>query len=219
MLKPILIFGEFAAGVAVGVSRACECSPDRRPRRAGGDAGIPRHRAIRRRLVEAPDRRAAATAAARPASMPTQCGEFRHRRCLSRSAAAPAPADSGVVVQPIDAGDVFNKMIARPRKPGYENQIGDAHRALERETRDEGWAYTMEAELQNSMVNEMRMGGFGGAHRMPRHVVRGASLRQRPAGRRDQDAGTKLRRQPFGQRLFLNYVVVDQRQRPHGHTV
>jgi hypothetical protein len=73
-----------------------------------------------------------------------------------------APIDSGVV-RAIDVGDVLRKQIERPSEPGNENHIGDAHRALEREPRDDSWAYTMEAELQNSMIGETSTGGFRAA--------------------------------------------------------
>jgi hypothetical protein len=55
-------------------------------------------------------------------------------------------------------------VIARPSQAGFENQLGDAHRALERETRNDGWAYTMEGEIQNSMVNEVSTGEFRADH-------------------------------------------------------
>ena len=116
-----------------------------------------------------------------------------------------APIDSGSV-QPIDVGERLRKHIDRPSQPGHENEIGDAHRALEREPRDDGWAYTMEAELQNSMINEVSTGGF---------TVEGVDCRStlcevRLSGTAAQSAAVKrwndaLMGQPFGQRLFMNY--------------
>ncbi len=74
---------------------------------------------------------------------------------------APSPfepsIDSGVV-RAIDVGEALAKQIARPSQPGFENPIGDAHRELEREARDEKWAYEMEGELQNSLVSQASMG-------------------------------------------------------------
>jgi hypothetical protein len=115
-------------------------------------------------------------------------------------------ADSGDAGQPIDAGDVFNKMIAQPSQPGFENHIGEAHRALERETRDDGWAYTMEAEIQNTMVTEVSTGAFRSEH----VECRATMCELRLSGKGEQAAAIKrwsdeLGAQPFGQRLFLNY--------------
>ena len=115
-------------------------------------------------------------------------------------------ADSGAAGQPIDAGDVFNKMIAQPSQPGFENNIGEAHRALERETRDDGWAYPMEAEIQNSMVTEVSTGAFRSEH----VECRATMCELRLSGKGEQAAAIKrwsdeLGSQPFGQRLFLNY--------------
>ena len=115
-------------------------------------------------------------------------------------------ADSGAPGQPIDAGDVFNKMIAQPSQPGFENHIGEAHRALERETRDDGWAYTMEAEIQNAMVTEVSTGAFRSEH----VECRATMCELRLSGKGEQAAAIKrwsdeLGSQPFGQRLFLNY--------------
>lgn len=142
---------------------------------------------------------------------------------LLSAVASPAPADTAAAVavagpdatqpvaatgfvQPIDASEVFNKMLARPSQPGFENQIGDAHRALEREMRDEGWANTMEAELQNAMLNEISMGAFKAEH----IECRATMCEVRLSGTGPQAAAMKtwhdgLMGQPFGQRLFLNY--------------
>jgi hypothetical protein len=125
---------------------------------------------------------------------------------------AAASSDSGgaavddASVQHIDAGPVFNKVIERPSQPGFENQLGDAHRALERETRDDGWAYTMEAEIQNAMVNETSTGAFRAAH----IECRATLCEVRLWGKGDQAAAIKrwsenLGPQPFEQRLHLNY--------------
>jgi hypothetical protein len=109
-------------------------------------------------------------------------------------------------VQQIDAGPVFNKQIAQPSIPGFENQLGDAHRALERETRNDGWAYAMEAEIQNAMVNEVSTGAF-----LMEHLeCRATMCEVRLSGKADQAAAIKhwnegLGAQPFGQRLFPSY--------------
>jgi hypothetical protein len=67
--------------------------------------------------------------------------------------ATPAPpADDGAAGRKIDVGDAFHQQIDRPSVPGFPNEFGDAHRALEHETRDDSWAYQMEAEIQNSLT-------------------------------------------------------------------
>jgi hypothetical protein len=124
----------------------------------------------------------------------------------------PAAADQNgatvddATVQRIDAGPVFNKQIAQQSIPGFENQLGDAHRALERETRNDGWAYAMEAEIQNAMVNEVSTGAF----RMEHVECRATMCEVRLSGKADQAAAIKhwnegLGGQPFGQRIFPNY--------------
>ena len=212
MLKPILIFGVFAAGVAVGVIAmrnfdrpSVATAPQVMP-------GVASSAAVSTPPVEAPDTRPPATPLA-AVSIPTASAANSVTSALPQPAsiAAQAPAsDSVVVVQPIDAGPVFNKMIARASEPGNENQLGDAHRALERETRDEGWAYTMEAELQNSMGNEMSMSGFKAEH----IECRATLCEVRLSGNGPQQ-GASIKRwnesfigqaSPLGQRLFLNYA-------------
>lgn len=118
----------------------------------------------------------------------------------------PISATDGAVVQPIDAGPVFSEMLERPSVPGFENQIGDAHRELERETRNDGWAYTMEAEFQNAMLNETSTGAFRADH----VECRATLCEVRLSGKGDQGLAIKrwsegIGAQPFGQRLFLNY--------------
>jgi hypothetical protein len=104
--------------------------------------------------------------------------------------AAPPPfepsVDSGVV-QAIDVGEAFAKQIARPSQPGFENQIGDAHRELERELRDEQWAYEMEGTLQDSMVSQTSMGAFKVEHVECRSTI----CEVRLSGRADQQAGLR----------------------------
>jgi hypothetical protein len=122
--------------------------------------------------------------------------------------AAPSPfaasIDSGVV-RSIDVGEVLAKQIARPSEPGYENLIGDAHRELEREPRDERWAYEMEGELQNSLVSQASMGDFKVEHVECRATI----CEVRLSGRADRQAGLQqwsesLRSSGLDKRLFPN---------------
>ena len=193
----------FAAGVGVGVvvTRVSMNEP------AGPITDVP---APRVSLPDTPATNTAADVAPKPATE-TATGE------MAATSAPPAPlaaasSDSGgaavddASVQHIDAGPVFNEVLSRPSVPGFENQLGDAHRALERETRNDGWAYTMEAEIQNAMVNETSTGAFRADH----VECRATLCEVRLSGKGDQAAAIKrwsenLGAQPFGQRLFLNY--------------
>lgn len=112
--------------------------------------------------------------------------------------------DSGVVT-PIDAGDVFNKQIARASTSEQPNPLGDAHRELEREARDDGWAYSMEAELQNSMVSATSTGQF----KMEHVECRATICEVRVSGSGDQADAVRewsntLPSNTFDQRLFMN---------------
>ena len=114
------------------------------------------------------------------------------------------PVDSGVVT-PIDAGDVFARQIARPSTSDNPNQLGEAHRELEREPRDEGWAYTMEADLQNSMVTETSMGKFKVEHVECRTTI----CEVRVSGSGDQADAVRnwsnaIPSNNFNQQLFMN---------------
>jgi len=204
-MKPSWLVFAFAAGVGVGVLvTRVSMEESAGPITAATDAPAPR--------ASLPDTPAttAADVTTKPAAV-TTAGE------TVASSAPPAPlaaasSDSGAAevddasVQHIDVGPVFKKVIERPSQPGFENQLGDAHRALERETRNDGWAYTMEAEIQNAMVNETSTGAFRADH----VECRATLCEVRLSGKGDQAAAIKrwsesLGAQPFGQRLFLNY--------------
>jgi hypothetical protein len=126
-----------------------------------------------------------------------------------------APSVDSGVVQAIDVGEAFAKQIARPSEPGYENLIGDAHRELEREPRDERWAYEMEGELQNSLVSQASMGTLKVEHIECRSTI----CEVRLSGRAENQAGLRewnesLRSNSLNQRLFANMsstVANDQR--------
>jgi hypothetical protein len=127
---------------------------------------------------------------------------------LAPTQGVPSPfepsVDSGTV-QAIDVGEVFAKQIARPSRPGEENEIGDAHRALEREARDDAWAYAMEGELQNSMVTQTSSGAF----KLEHVECRATMCEVRVSGRADQQAALRewsesLAASGLSQRLFPN---------------
>jgi hypothetical protein len=205
MAGRIRLAATFALGIAVGVvaTRMTADAPDRE-----GTAKVETPTAPR---VPASDAQPvpAIAAVAQPVVAPGSISADAARIAMPLPA-APSPVgpavDSGAVVQAIDAGEVFNKVIAQPSQPGFENNIATAHRALERETRDDGWAYTMEAEIQNALVNEVSMGAFRSEH----VECRATMCELRLSGKGEQGAAIKrwsdeLGAQPFGQRLFLNY--------------
>lgn len=71
----------------------------------------------------------------------------------------PLPADDGsAVAQPIDVGEPFRKDMARLSAEG--DTIADAHRALEREIRDDAWSYQSEADIQSMLIPETGAGNF-----------------------------------------------------------
>jgi len=204
MVKPAWIAVAFVAGIAVGVvaSRMSTDAPSDEAQTSIAPA------ATREASLEArspPADRVATQAPAEPTGRISVVATPASPTPVATTTAEPA-LDDAAVVQPIDAGDVFSKVIAQPSHPGFENNIGEAHRALERETRDDGWAYTMEAEIQNAMINEVSTGAFRSEH----VECRATMCELRLSGKGDQAAAIKhwseeLGSQPFGQRLLLNY--------------
>jgi hypothetical protein len=83
---------------------------------------------------------------------------------LADAAAAQDAAEYTGYVLPIDVGPAFRKEVAAQSVPGNENHMGDAHRALEREMRDDSWSYPLEADIQNSLVADTSMGNFKVEH-------------------------------------------------------
>lgn len=205
-MKPSWLVFAFAGGVAVGVlvTRISMETPTIETVTVDAPSALHGPR------PEAPDTNSV-VAQSTPAKSPAAGGNAEHA-LAPPSPVTDAPADRGsgpvddATVQRIDAGPVFNEVIARPSQPGFENQLGDAHRALERETRNDGWAYTMEGEIQNAMVNEVSTGEFRADH----VECRATLCEVRLSGKGSQAAAIKrwsesLGSQPFGQRLFLNY--------------
>lgn len=73
--------------------------------------------------------------------------------------------DAGIgASQRIDAGPVFNQQFATAEKQGVKDAVLEAHRALEREPRDDSWSYPLEAEIENSLVADTSMGNFRREH-------------------------------------------------------
>jgi hypothetical protein len=216
----------FAAGLLVGVfgARMFFAVPTRTEQTIATPAAAPSQVSESvpgsRAANPAPPAGPAAAAPARAISAPQHAGEPAANPDLAGAPVKPvslpfAPSIDSGVVQAIDVGEAFAKQIARPSEPGYENLIGDAHRELEREPRDERWAYEMEGELQNSLVSQSSMGNLKVEHIECRSTI----CEVRLSGRADGQAGLRewnesLRANSLNQRLFANMsstVANDQR--------
>ena len=107
--------------------------------------------------------------------------------------------------QPVDAGTVFRKLMAQAPPPGTENRLGELHRALERELRDDSWAYPMEAEIQNSLVAETSAGKLDVEHLECRATL--CELRLSGSAASEQslaDWTAAVGKQPWASRLYMN---------------
>lgn len=120
--------------------------------------------------------------------------------------AAAATADASGDVHAIDVGPVFSKQFAETATQGYRDAAAEAHHALEREARDDSWAYPMEAEIENSLVADTSMGNF-----KKEHVECRASMCEVRLTARGPDQAAALQRwneslrsQPWSPRLFMS---------------
>jgi len=153
------------------------------------------------RMVTAPP---AASAPTRPASA---SGAIPATGVPSAMApAAAATADASGDVNSIDVGPIFSKQFAETATQGYRDATAEAHHALEREARDDSWAYPMEAEIENSLVADTSMGNFKKEHVECRASMCEVRLTARGA---DQAAALQrwnesLRSQPWSPRLFMS---------------
>jgi hypothetical protein len=211
MGRPMVWLGAFAAGIFVGflVARAWdgEAAPPA-PAAAANDPVAGHTVADPASPARPPTPAVASSPVAKPPSqLPAAAPAVAPEPVVSppaHGASFEPSVDSGVVI-PIDAGEVFNKQIARPSSSSNPNALGDAHRALEREARDDGWAYSMEAELQNSVMSSASMGAFKVEHIECRTTL--CELRVSGAGSEAaaiRDWSNGLHGDAFGQSLFLN---------------
>jgi hypothetical protein len=67
-------------------------------------------------------------------------------------------------LQAIDVGPVFRRHFEQDAASGTENSMAMAHRELEREVRDDAWAYAIEAEIESSLIAETSLGNFRREH-------------------------------------------------------
>ena len=161
MVKPVWIAVAFAAGIAVGVLVTRTGTPESVPVATTDVAPI---------LPAAPQ--APVTAAQHDPSAPVSSASVattapRESSAPTPPSTAPASEDAAEYTgysAPIDVGPAFRKEVAAQPVPGVSNALAEAHRALEREMRDDSWSYPMEAEIQNSLVADASAGNFTVEH-------------------------------------------------------
>ncbi len=173
MVKPVWIAVAFAGGIAVGLLLARSGKPEVATPVVTIDA--------------APERRAAPEVRTEPmrdaTPAPAEAGD--ESPADSPPAAKPVPevaAEYTGYLEPIEVGPVFRKTLAASPLTGTVNPLADAHRALEREMRDDSWSYPLEAELQNSLVADSSIGNFTVEH----VVCRATACEIRLSGKDDQ---------------------------------
>ncbi len=202
MIRPAWLLWTFAAGVAVGAfaMRALYgTSSAAAPTASIESSATPA--AVRVEVEKSAPREAATPLSA--ASLPVA-----PRKVENASPVAPVGAPG--VAQPVDLGPAFKKALADDAQPGHHDQVREAHRELERETRDEGWAFTMESELQGAMINEIATSAFNAEHIECRATLcevrlSGTTPQQTEAIKRWHESFIGRADPALGQRLFLNY--------------
>ncbi|HEV7609456.1 MAG TPA: hypothetical protein VGO61_19115 [Steroidobacteraceae bacterium] len=162
MVKPVWIAIAFAAGIAVGVLVTRTFAPESVPVATNDVAPV---------LPAAPQAPTAATqhdASKMPVpSASAAATAQRESSAPTLPPTAPASEDAAEYAgysAPIDVGPAFRKEVTAAPVPGVSNALGEAHRALEREMRDDSWSYPMEAEIQNSLMADASEGNFTVEH-------------------------------------------------------
>jgi hypothetical protein len=210
----------FVAGLAVGVlvTRCMSSGNDRagadgRPPIAAGQRPQSHESTPPIAQTEASPPSASAPSPVAPANLPPELLPPRGPPAAAMPGARyvptpPLPPDDGSIpANPIDVGDVFRAEISRPSTAEHPNPLGDAHRALERETRDDVWANAMEQEIQNSLLMETSVGNFRTEHVECRATL--CELRLSSKGEPQTTAlgawGDNVLRQPWAPKLLLQY--------------
>jgi hypothetical protein len=68
---------------------------------------------------------------------------------------------AGQTMQPAAATpQAFSATIENAPGPGFRDSVAEMHETLERESRDDSWAYLREAELENTLIAETSVGNF-----------------------------------------------------------
>jgi hypothetical protein len=162
MVKPVWIAVAFAAGIAVGVLVTRTGAPESVPMATNDVAPV------RLAAPSAPTAAAAHDTSAAPVSSASAAKTAqRESSAPTQPSTAPASEEAAEYTgysAPIDVGPAFRKEVAAQPVPGVSNALGEAHRALEREMRDDSWSYPMEAEIQNSLVADASAGNFTVEH-------------------------------------------------------
>jgi hypothetical protein len=197
--------GVFVAGIAIGylIGRGSgqPTLADSPPPSEDSSGQVPspaRTNDTLRMVAVPPDAAPAATSGSPATPPPAAAGPA--------SAAASQAQDSPGDVRPIDVGPIFSKQFAETARAGYRDAMSEAHRALEREERDDSWAYPMEAEIENSLVADTSMGNFRKEHVECRTSMCEVRLTARGAEQAAalQRWNDSLRSQPWSPRLFMS---------------
>lgn len=104
---------------------------------------------------------------------------------------------------PIDVGPVFREQFEEARSHGLKSPLLDFHQALEREERNDAWAYTAESDIQNLLVADTSAGNFKVDHLECRATS--CELRLSARGTEQSEALTRwqqgMRSQQWGSQL------------------
>lgn len=210
-MKPAWVIAVFAAGIAVGLLIARVQRPDSPAQTA--------------QVQQPADLRAPAAAVvtgageAVPSSHPGTPGSSAPPRpTIAPGADTAAPVlpqaaeadENSGFFQPIDVGPAFRDQFAQADKQGYKDQMIEAHRALEREVRDDSWSYPLEAEIDNSLLSETSNGNFKKEHVECRATMCEVRLSGQGAAQSAAIAAwnDNLHSQPWGSRLYMNSASI-----------
>jgi len=160
MVRKYWVVIAFAAGIAVGwiftrpglVEPVAVVLP--KPVETGQASTSPSPAGPAPELARQPD--AAPVAQSVPAARPPV-------GAVSSEAIVPAePAAPGYdgYSQAIDVSPMFREQFEHAQKLGTKGSLFELHQSLEREVRNDTWAYAAEADIQNSLVVESSSGNF-----------------------------------------------------------
>lgn len=152
-MKPAWYLAAIAVGIAVGILlwyRASEPLPETSP------AAAPP-------AVTAPSSPNPGTASRTAPSGVAASGQDPGAGRPAPGAENAAPEYTGFH-QKIDVGPEFRRQFEESPAQSTGNSIANAHLALEREMRDDTWAYPLEAEIENSLLRDTSLGNFRREH-------------------------------------------------------
>jgi len=203
VVKAIWLPMAFVVGIALGwfLAHRDSGAPALQPEMVDAAANSPPARVSDSTPVAAPP-------ATPPARHPQTAAPTTGLETANSPTAAPEPAaqDASEPSQPIDVGPVFRKQFEENTKQGYRDVMAESHRALEREVRDDSWAYPMEADIENSLVVDTSMGNFRREHLECRATM--CELRLSARGEAQSAALQKwndgLRQQPWSGKVSMS---------------